>query len=209
VGYVSLDAEASPIVVGLLILSPSLTGASEAHKGEAVENEAAAFIKGIASVITAIATAQSTKNTALDGAVPDFREVGAIVTEARNEALGGQNTHEDAAKAPVVDSISKIMQPLWVRLGLQALEDVCDNFERLANALEPTHPYPKHLPRLRLAAVLLPAALLFMLVKVQYMARGATLFMGIGFFSQPYMSKTWRWFNSRYPDWKNWLSLQE
>jgi len=188
-----------------------LTGASEAHKGEAVENEATNFVNGIASVATATAIGkapekdydQSSKKTKLDSAIPDPTDVIISGGEAQNKAAGGQDKHLQRAKDPVVDSIWKAMRP-----AMRGLEDACDNYERLANALSPTHPYPEHLPRIRLAAILLPVALLFMFVKVQYMARGATLFMGLGFFSQPYMSKGWQWFITNYPHWKELLLIQ-
>lgn len=77
------------------------------------------------------------------------------------------------------------------------------------SALSPTRPYPEHIHRIRLAAVLLPIALLTAFVKVQYMARGATFFMGVGFFSQPYMTKGWRWFVKNYPNWMELLEVQK
>lgn len=77
------------------------------------------------------------------------------------------------------------------------------------SALSPTRPYPEHIHRIRLAAVLLPIALLTAFVKVQYMARGATFFMGVGFFSQPYMTKGWRWFVTNYPNWMDFLQVQK
>lgn len=77
------------------------------------------------------------------------------------------------------------------------------------SALSPVHPYPEHAHRLRLAAVLLPIALLTAFVKVQYMARAATFFMGVGFFSQPYITKGWRWFIKNYPNWMDFLQVQK
>jgi hypothetical protein len=77
------------------------------------------------------------------------------------------------------------------------------------SALSPTRPYPEHIHRLRLAGVLLPIALLTAFVKVQYMARGATFFMGVGFFSQPYITKGWRWFVKNYPNWMEFLEVQK
>ena len=62
---------------------------------------------------------------------------------------------------------------------------------------------------MRLAAVLLPIALITIFVKTQYLARGASLLTGVLFFSQPYMSKAFRWFVIKYPDWMDFLQVQK
>ena len=215
----------------------SLTGAAEAHKGEAVENEATNFVNGIASVAVATSIGkaperdsdQSSKRTKFDNAIPDPTESILAGGEAKHKASGAMPTeHHNKAKDPVIDSIWKGMRP-----ALRGIEDLCDNYERLGkyassahvhyensahdrliwcsvySALAPCPPYPEHGPRLRLAAVLLPVMLITVLVKAQYLARGATFFMGVAFFSQPYMTKGWRWFTTKYPHWPELLMIQK
>lgn len=190
----------------------SLTGAAEAHKGEAVENEASNFVNGIATVAMASAIGkshesdqdQAAKKTPLDKVMPDPVDMTMSTAEGKAKAGGELATAEhNKAKDPVIDAIWKGMRP-----AMRGIEDFCDNYERLANALSPTHPYPEHLPRLRLAAVLLPIALVTIFVKMQYLARGASFLTGVLFFSQPYMSKAFRWFVTRYPDWMDFLQVQ-
>lgn len=191
----------------------SLTGAPEAHKGEAVENEATNFVNGIASVATATAIGKSPEKAAdedaaknrLDGLIPDPTNAIVAGGEAQSKTQGGsQSHHHMKAKDPVVDSIWKSMRP-----AMRGIEDLCDNYERLGNALSPTAPYQQNLPRIRLAAILLPVMLLTATVKVQYMARGATFGMGVAFFSQPYMSRAWQWFTTKYPNWMDFLMIQK
>ena len=44
---------------------------------------------------------------------------------------------------------------------------------------------------------------------MQYLARGASFLTGVLFFSQPYMSKAFRWFVTKYPDWMDFLQVQK
>lgn len=169
---------------------------------------------------------QNKKQTKLDGVIPDPTAITTGTAEGKARAAGNLPTAEhNKAKDPVIDSMWKAMRP-----AMRGIEDFCDNYERCAkyvsalppglgehkanttwlpSALSPTPPYPEHEHRIRLAAVLLPIALLFAFVKVQYMARGATFFMGVAFFSQPYMTKGWRWFVAKYPNWMDFLQVQK
>lgn len=113
-----------------------MTGAAEAHKGEAVENEASNFVNGIASVAMASAIGkspesdqeQSTQKTKMDKVLPDPTNVALSSGEALGKAGGGQPTEEhNKAKDPVIDAMWKGMRP-----AMRGIEDFCDNYERLA-----------------------------------------------------------------------------
>lgn len=110
--------------------------AAEAHKGEAVENEASNFVNGIASVAIASAvgkapesdTDQSAKQTKVDAALPDPTAITTATAESKSKADGDLPTAaHNKAKDPVIDSMWKAMRP-----AMRGIEDFCDNYERLA-----------------------------------------------------------------------------
>lgn len=110
--------------------------AAEAHKGEAVENEATNFVNGIASVAMASAIGkspesdgdQAAKKTKLDGALPDPTALTTATAESKARAAGSMPTAEhNKAKDPVIDSMWKAMRP-----AMRSIEDFCDNYERCA-----------------------------------------------------------------------------
>lgn len=190
-----------------------MTGAAEAHKGEAVENEASNFVNGIATVAMASAVGkapeherdQTTKKTKLDNALPDPTEITMKSAEGKTKAGGGLPTDQhNKAKDPVVNAIWGGMRP-----AMRGIEDFCDNYERIANALQPTVPYPQHFARIRLAACIAPLVLVTAFVPVQYLCKGASFAMGLAFFSDPYMKKAWTWFVTNYPDWTEMLKLEK
>jgi hypothetical protein len=190
-----------------------LTGAAEAHKGEAVENEASNFVNGIATVAMASAVGkapeherdQTTKKTKLDDALPDPTEITMKSAEGKTKASGGLPTDQhNKAKDPVVNAIWGGMRP-----AMRGIEDFCDNYERIANALQPTVPYPQHSARIRLAACVAPLILVTAFVPVQYLCKGGSFAMGLAFFSDPYMKKAWTWFVTHYPDWMEMLKLEK
>lgn len=113
----------------------SLTGAAEAHKGEAVENEASNFVNGIATAVMATSVGkapesdadQSSKKTKLDTALPDPTALTMAGGEAKGRTAGELPTEDhNKAKDPMVDAIWKGMRPL-----MHGLEDFCDNYERM------------------------------------------------------------------------------
>lgn len=110
--------------------------AAEAHKGEAVENEATNFVNGIASVAMASAIGkspesdsnQAAKKTKLDSALPDPTALTTATAESKARAGGSLPTAEhNKAKDPVIDSMWKAMRP-----AMRGIEDFCDNYERCA-----------------------------------------------------------------------------
>lgn len=118
------------------ICGDSLTGAAEAHKGEAVENEASNFVNGLAGAVMATSigkvnesTEEETgKKTKLDSALPDPTAIAMSGGEALKRTAGKLPSEDhNKAKDPVVDAIWKGMRPL-----MHGLEDFCDNYERVA-----------------------------------------------------------------------------
>lgn len=66
-----------------------------------------------------------------------------------------------------------------------------------------------HTPRVRLAACLLPVLLITAFIPIQWLAHGGSFFTGVTFFSQPYMTKGWIWFTTKYPNWMDMLQVQK
>lgn len=63
--------------------------------------------------------------------------------------------------------------------------------------------------KLRLAALILPIGLGTAFIKAQYFVRACTFLFGVIFFSQPYLTIGWRWLNRNYPEWPQYLVLQQ
>lgn len=130
---------------GTLGSKDSLSGAPEAHKGEAVEQEARHFVSGIATLAISTAAgkgpgedgngnsvgggeaeAQGTNKpaTAIEGAIPD--PVGAVAgaTESKHLASGDVAT-QDPAKQPVEEAMWNKMRPF-----MRIITNVSDTWER-------------------------------------------------------------------------------
>jgi len=76
------------------------------------------------------------------------------------------------------------MRPIMHILG-----DVTDNWERVANALSPTPPFPKETHRMRLAGVIVPILGVSFFVTSYMFTKAATFGMGFGFFGDPVISR--------------------
>lgn len=131
---------------GALNSKDSLSGASEAHKGEAVEQEARHFVSGLASVAISTAAgkgpgddgngnaigggeteAESVDNpvSSIEGAMPDPVSVAAGATEAKDLASGDGPT-ADPAKQPVETAMWDKARPI-----MRGISDAADGWERL------------------------------------------------------------------------------
>ncbi|PWN32647.1 uncharacterized protein FA14DRAFT_161993 [Meira miltonrushii] len=208
--------------------SDSLTGAAESYKGEAVEQEASNVVGSVAHL--AVSTAIGNDSTKVqnhdvpddddesdqdDGQEKTGIDPGATVTlsgkKAQIKASGGKQAdakQEDASADPVKQSIWVTTQPI-----LHGLEDAADTWERFGNALAPTYPFPQHGPRLRIASIFAPLALLTYFVSVNMVYRSSTLLMGLAFFGQPVfdlmkVSDLKQWLDKNIPDWPRYLELR-
>lgn len=101
---------------GLLGSKDSMTGAPEARKGEAVEQEAANFVSGVAAVAVGSAAGKGgpvPETTSADGddmdeGVPDPMQAAAGARKANAVATGGPKVDEhDKTKAPVQNAMWK------------------------------------------------------------------------------------------------------
>jgi hypothetical protein len=119
---------------GVLGSHDSATGAPEKHKGEAVEQEASSFVRGIASVAMGSAAGKhpqgvpdSDKTAAIDAA-PDPTALATSTADAKDVASGGKTgAMQDKTKVPMETMMWNKMRPIMHTLGT-----IADTWERLA-----------------------------------------------------------------------------
>jgi hypothetical protein len=131
---------------GTLGSKDSLSGAQEAHKGEAVEQEARHFVASLGSVAVATAAGKGPgedgngntvgggdaeaegidKSAApIEGVAPDPTGMAAGAVEAKNLA-SGDNAAKDPAKEPVEAAMWSKAAP-----AMRIFSDISDTWERL------------------------------------------------------------------------------
>jgi hypothetical protein len=195
---------------GVLGSPDSLTGASEKHEGEAVEQEASNLVSGIASVAISSAAGRHDQSnpgegqgagTGLDKA-PDPTQMATSAADASASASGGDTGAHDKTKQPMEEAIWLKMRPV-----MHALGDISDGWERFANALSPTPPFHET-KRLQLSAVVAPIFLVSLFIKAAWVVRGAEFITGFAFFSDPIMQRGIQYLNEKIPDWPKYLQIR-
>lgn len=193
---------------GMLGSHGSLTGAPEKHEGEAVEQEAHNFVSSFGAIALSSAAGKHDsgnpdldEDSATENSVPDPTDIAMKAADAKAGTDGGKG--EDKAKKPVEEK-------MWegVRPAMHAIGDIADIWERVANALEPTRPFPQHKPQLKLAGVLTPIFLISLLLTPYMVVKGATFFVGVGFFGDPIFIRSLHWLNANYPNWPVYLDIR-
>ncbi|KZT00031.1 uncharacterized protein LAESUDRAFT_709421 [Laetiporus sulphureus 93-53] len=196
----------------------SLSGAPEAHKGEAVEQEATNFVSGVASLAIGTATGQKVAPHAgqsedvdaakqeeggIGAAMPEPTQIAAQTADATHVAQGARaDGKHDATKTHVEAAMWETARP-----AMRALSDVVDTWERFGNALSPTPPF-SHAPRLRLAAVVLSLMVAMTIVPSALFVKATTFGIGFAIFGQPIMTRSVHWITTRYPNWREALELR-
>ncbi|KAF1978651.1 hypothetical protein BU23DRAFT_449367 [Bimuria novae-zelandiae CBS 107.79] len=196
---------------GVLGSHDSATGAPENHKGEAVEQEASNFVSGIASVALSSATGKHPQgeppaedDSSADSTVPDPTSIASAAADAQAKAAGGtpSKTH-DKTKVPMETAMWTKMRPI-----MHGIADATDTWERFANALSPTPPFPRDRYRVRLAAVVAPLVLLSIFVTSYMFIKGLTFGVGFGFFGDPVIQPALKYLNRKFPNWQKLLELR-
>lgn len=180
---------------GVLGSHDSATGAPENHKGEAVEQEASNFVSGIATVAVSGAVGQH--------AAGDQRSAEQSTTEMHKAIASKPGQAHDKTEVPMQTAMWSKLQPLMHQLG-----SVTDTWERFANALSPTPPFPTDVYRLRLVVLVLPLLALSLFVTSYMFVKGATFGAGLGFFGDPVISPALAWLNRTIPEWKKLIELR-
>ncbi|MCJ1335180.1 hypothetical protein MMC09_000447 [Bachmanniomyces sp. S44760] len=191
---------------GVLGSHDSVTGAPEKHKGEAVEQEANNFVSGVASIALSSATGKheqgDPESDPLDATVPDPTNMATVGSEAQG-STNGALAHHDKTKQPMEDAMWTKMRPTMHIIG-----DVADGWERFANALSPTSPYPKEAPRLKLAGLLVPAVAISLLTSSAMFVKMTMFFIGFGFFGDPINTRALKFLNQKFPHWQKLLEIR-
>ena len=195
---------------GVLGSHDSATGAPENYKGEAVEMEASNFVKGIAQIALSSVTGKHPQNEppsqegGLGDSIPDPTAMALSAADARQSA-GGANvsaTH-DKTKLPMEEAMWTKMRPI-----MHTLQDVADGWERFANALSPTPPFPVDTARLRLGGLMIPLLASGLFITSYMYMKGLTFGIGFGFFGDPVIQRGITLLNRNFPNWKKLLELR-
>ncbi|KAH9911283.1 uncharacterized protein BXZ73DRAFT_93459 [Epithele typhae] len=206
---------------GVVGSGTSLSGAPEAHEGEAVEREAAQFVASLVAVgagaiagqrgplkpaSTGTAKQESANLQASDdfisAGVPDATDFALKAKKVRDTAdLGGVSTNDPAARV----AKQSVETAVWDRMGLavRTMSAIADTWERFSNAIEPVPPFPNWGPRLRLALALLPFLLVALLLPAEVVVQSVTFIFGALFFGCPVIHRIMFSLTNRYPHWTN------
>ncbi|RDW91030.1 hypothetical protein BP5796_02195 [Coleophoma crateriformis] len=198
---------------GVLGSDNSLTGAPEKHQGEAVEQEARNFFNSFTSIAISSAAGKHPQGNPHDGdegasslesTAPDPTHLATGAAEAKDRAAGGEpNAVHDKTKKPMSAAMWSKTRPV-----MHAVADIADGWERFGNALSPTAPFPKEKPRMKLAAVLAPVLLISLFTSSYMFIKMNTLFVGIGFFSDPLIWRALSYLNHKFPHWQKLLEIR-
>ncbi|KAI9815205.1 MAG: hypothetical protein M1832_005540 [Thelocarpon impressellum] len=194
-------------MAGMLGSHDSMTGAAEKHQGEAVEQEAHNFVTGLAAIGLSSATGKHPANEthkeggAIDSAVPDPTDMATKVTEAKDNTSGDRAVvSHDKTKQPMEQAMWTKTRPV-----MHILANIADTWERFANALSPTAPYPKSSARYRLGALVVPMVLVALLTSSAVFVKMTTFITGAAFFSDPIMARGLKLLNEKVPNWQEYL----
>ncbi|KAK3076406.1 hypothetical protein LTS18_013122, partial [Coniosporium uncinatum] len=137
-------------------------------------------------------------------AVPDPTAITMAAANAREKANGGNATaHHDKTKVPMENAMWTKMRPI-----MHGIADVSDTWERFANALSPTPPFPHDAHRLRLAALIVPMLGASFFISSYMLVKGTTFATGFGFFGDPVIQRGLEYLNKHYPNWQKLLELR-
>ncbi|KZF19687.1 hypothetical protein L228DRAFT_214489 [Xylona heveae TC161] len=195
---------------GVLGSHDTATGAPETHKGEAAEQEASNFVNSFASIALSSAAGKShagndeEHSDAIDSAVPDPTTIATQAAVAKDSSASGAPTKKhDKTKQPMEQAMWEKMRP-----AMHMLSSISDGWERFANALSPTAPFPQNRYRLRLAALLVPAVCIGTIVTSYLFVKLSTFIFGVAFFTDPLLWNAAHWLNTNFPNWQKLLELR-
>ena len=198
---------------GVLGSDNSLTGAPEKYHGEAVEQEASNFVNGFASIALSSAAGKHPQGdphngeegaSGLEDRSPDPTNLVQGAAAAKEKTAGGEpSPAHDKTKEPVSAVMWSKTRPI-----MHVLADIADGWERFANALSPTAPFPKERPRLKLAAVLVPVLLISFFTSSYMFVKMNGLFIGFGFFADPIIWRAASFLNRKFPNWQKLLEIR-
>ena len=194
---------------GVLGSHDSATGAPEKFQGEAVEQEAHHFVTGIGTIALSSAAGKHEQadpdKSPVDDAVPDPTNIATVGADSQTTAAGGKaGANHDKTKQPMEEAMWTKMRPIMHTVG-----DVADGWERIGNALSPTPPFPREVPRLRLAAVVVPLLAVSLVTTPAILTKLTTGGIGFAFFGDPLIWRALDILNEKIPNWQKYLELRK
>lgn len=143
--------------------------------------------------------------------IPDPTNVAAVSLSAQSKAAGEKAGHPDKGdhtKKPMEEAIFASLAPF-----MHILNNVCDDYERFGNALSPTPPFSRWVPRYRLAGAIVPVLLASFFINETMIYKGSTFGMGFALFGQPLIDRVKfpeviAWLDRNIPDWRKYLELR-
>lgn len=198
---------------GVLGSDNSLTGAPEKHQGEAVEQEASNFVNSFTSIAISSASGKHPQGdphgeeegaSSIEDRAPDPTNLAMGAADAKEKSAGGQpNAVHDKTKEPMSAAMWSKTRPV-----MHIIADISDGWERFANALSPTAPFPKEKPRIKLAAVLAPVLLISTFTSSYLFMKMNGFFIGFGFFADPLIWRALSYLNREFPHWQKLLEIR-
>ncbi|KAF7959421.1 hypothetical protein EAE96_001040 [Botrytis aclada] len=196
---------------GQLGTSNTLTGAPEKQEGEAAEEEAANFVNNIYHMVKRAIGMHEKKQKEgdpLESKVPKpIRDAAKAVHSAGSES-GNTGDHETMTQKPMEQMLWDKFSPKQIEPVIQkaphVIGEIVDNWERFANAILPTPPFPQK-AFLRIDAILVPAFLMSLFVSYYMVYKGVGFVIGFGLFGDPILTPSLQWLNQNHPNWKELL----
>ncbi|KAK4119105.1 hypothetical protein N657DRAFT_318464 [Parathielavia appendiculata] len=196
---------------GVLGATDAVTGAPENVKGESVENEASNFVTSLVGIAVNTLTAQDPKaepenekgESHPTDSMPQPNEATTLFAVAKDKAAGISEPSHDKTKYPMETIMWSKMLPL-----MRLVHFISDNWERIANVLDPTPPFPRETHRVRLAGLLSPMLAVSLLFSGAKIIKATTFIFGVIFFGDPLIRRTVGWLDRWHPGWTQLLRLE-
>ncbi|KAI9802475.1 MAG: hypothetical protein M1825_002860 [Sarcosagium campestre] len=195
---------------GVLGSHDSVTGAPEKNQGEAVEQEAHNFVSGLGAIGLSAATGKHSENvphqqnSTLDSSVPDPTKLATRAADSKEVTAGGKPVDaHDKTKQPVEAAMWTKARPV-----MHILADIADGWERFANALSPTPPFPRDAARLRFAGIVAGLLAVSIVTTAYLFVKILTFSFGAAFFTDPLLVRGIALLNSKVPNWQQYLELR-
>ncbi|KJZ70712.1 hypothetical protein HIM_09896 [Hirsutella minnesotensis 3608] len=186
------------------LASDSVTGASERHPGEAIEQEAHSFIESIGKLMMSLSVGKPEgkgRENELDNMLDPTKVVEGIAVTQDNPS---QTKVRDETKEPVAQAVDNFE----VFAAMNMLPDFIDSWERFGNALSPTFPFPLHRRRMTLAACLLPLLMILCFATWHAILKCIGFLIGFGFFGGKPIALLLTRLETMFPGWRQFLEMR-
>ncbi|KAJ5151662.1 hypothetical protein N7492_009957 [Penicillium capsulatum] len=180
----------------------SLTGAPEAHKGEAAEQEAKNLVDSFATVAMETAAGKYCQAVAED--VTEKTSIPDTLRLTENGEAQPEDPPDDKTKKPMKHKVSQ-----GTDQAMRIISDITDIYEKFANLLSPTPPFFLVTPRLRLAGILSIMMAVLPFTSSYWIIKSVGFTLGLAFFGDPIFAWTMHLLNTKFPAWQEQMDLQK